>query len=140
MTTTKKKTTPKKKKKPTTKPLPKYAMFDEIIYSDTDITDLEELLDIYQGTIHSIEYSNKTFHYGIQGRKQNGYARSSYLTPYGDCYQIQPYSSSYEELEEKDILGLAKDSADVINKVFDTRIKEIEKERAKTLKQFKTKK
>ena len=58
MTTTKKKTTPKKKKKPTTKPLPKYAMFDEIIYSDPEDID-KELEDIFQELLAVLSNNTK---------------------------------------------------------------------------------
>ena len=124
MTTIKRKPAPKKKKPTAKKPqaLPKYAIFDEIIYSDTDLTDLEEPICLEQGVIHSIEFRNKTFYYGLKG--STGYASTSVRIPYGDCYET--YSSGQQELEEKEILGTLKNSDEAINKIFDARIKELE--------------
>lgn len=139
MTTKKKPAVKKKKKAPVKQAPPKYALFDEIIYADGDITDVDDLLDIYQGVIHSIEFRDKTFYYGLKGIKNTRSQTGSYpYAPYGDCsINLPHYSSDYEDIEEKEILGLSKDSAQAVNKVFDARIKELEKERAKTLKRFK---
>jgi len=125
--------TTKKKKPAAKKPqaLPKYTIFDEIIYSDTDLTDLEDPIYLKQGVIHSIEFRDKTFYYGLKGT--TGY--TSIRMSYGDCYETYPQGQ--QELEEKEILGTLKNSTEAINKIYDARIKELEKERTQTLKKFK---
>ena len=125
--TTKKKTTPK--------PKPKYALFDEIIYTEYELEDQEDFedLEIEKGVIHSVKYQNynKTFIYGIQKPNTGTYGYGNYgsfIISGNDCL---------EDIEESLILGNTTNSLTAINKLYDKRVQEIEKQRTQTLKKFK---
>ena len=131
-------TTKKKTTKPKPKPKPKYALFDEIIYTEYELEDQEDFedLEIEKGVIHSIKYRNynKTFIYGIQkpntrNTRTNGYGNFSSFVICDD--------NSLEDIEESLILGKTTNSLTAINKLYDKRIQEIEKQRTQTLKKFK---